>query len=134
MARKKRYMCLTECQIFVEIEGKTYPKRYKFGDPIEAHEAPNAHFIEVDERDYEAAPREIMERILDDLGIGYQHDWTDDTLQRIYLAYLHSEKKKEELESLKKRAKEIGAKVYHGWKDPQKFRKAIEAKEIQMSA
>ena len=132
MSRKKKYMCLTECQIFVEVDGKIAPKRYKFGDPIESYEKPNHHFIEVDERDYEASPREIMERILDDLDIKYQSDWTDDTLQRIYLSFLHSEKKKDDLESLRKRAKEIGAKVHHLWKDPQKFRDAIEAKEIEL--
>lgn len=134
MARKKKYMCLTECQIFVEIDGKTYPKRYKFGEPIEAHESPNSHFIQVDERDYEASPREIMERILDDLEIGYQDDWTDDTLQRVYLSYLHSKKKENNLESLKREAKEIGAKYHHKWKDPQKFRDAIEAREIELSS
>jgi len=134
MARPKRYMCITECQLFIEVDGGIErPKRYRFGESIDADALPNHHFMEVPKEDYDKAPREIMEYLLKDLGIKVQPDWADDVLQRIYLSHLHSEKKKSNLDELKKKAKEIKAKVYHGWKDPRQWQTAIEEREKELS-
>jgi len=134
MARLKRYMCLTECQIFVDVNGIQRPKRYRFGEPLDADDRPNHHFIEVDERDRDLEPRDILLQLLSDIGIKVQDDWADDVLQRIYLSHLHSKKKETNLDELRSKAKEIGAKVYFGWKDPRKYLKAIETREIELSA
>lgn len=133
MARNKRFMCVTECIPFIEHEGILSPKRYRFGDTVECPERINEHFIEVRPEQYNDEPFKILQTELDELGIKYSTEAHDSVLQRLYQEHMRQNIKKEELETLRARAKEIGARIHPDWKDPLKIRKAIEEREIDIN-
>ena len=133
MAGRKVFMCITECIVPVTIDGQWDHKRYRFGELIETDERPNHHFMEIKREDSNKDPRQIFESLLDDLGLKYHPDQTDRALQMIYLEHLRLTKRDDELSGLRERCKEIGAKFHPNWKEPHKYHKAIQEREIEMS-
>jgi len=124
-------MCVTECQIFVEIDGKKYLKRYRFGEPLEGFSPPNKHFIELGYEDYGKDPHEIITRIFDENDVPYEKDWHDTVFIRMYQKWL-KEQEGNDTRTLLARAKEVGAKVHHMW-NPEKIKAAIDDREAELA-
>ena len=133
MAKKKRFMCVTECYIPLEVNGKLSGKRFRFGEMLDSEEIPNHHFMEIDPVEWNKHPRDILIELLENAGVSYRDDWTDDTLQRVYSGWRVDQRDKDDRESLLQKAKDIGAKFHHLW-GVDKLKSAIETKEIEMSA
>jgi len=122
----KNYLCIRECY--------WNNARFKFGDPVVAHECPNHHFVELGPHDVMKSIRDILfERLIAE-GVEVNTDWTDFQLQNVFYDTMEgAPDPEEERKKLIERAKEIGA-IYHWRYGTRKLMLAIEEREAQMLA